>query len=869
MDYIEVFQNLRTNNKYGRKSPHKAVLMLTVIQLYEESVLSDNEIYYDNTLKSMFLKVWNRVLPDEPLFHPEAYLPFWYLQSDSFWHIVPKRGKEDILSLMRDTNIKPSEAKLYDCVKYAELDDDLYFLMTLPSGRSSLKRALLETYTNLSEKQIDRMAESVDNAIDYSASALSDFQKILSKDKSEKKKVYLGTDNELVRQFQNLSEDIQIVLNLQYFSFLKSHRNERDIFKDICPTVYDLFDKIANHPIQQFDIAPSFSFIYDNFLSDLKIALMSEDGSMELIDKIGEAIDLLRGNNNNVEISEPITETEEIEPPVSDIEKASYDDKEDSLSQEYIIENNLNRCYIIDNRGERLFSSDGQLIRLNNVFYIVKYSNSFISIYLIQKDDQGLFVLKRRILSARYHSPLIENLDEKNYLSLIRNVKYDSRHDEYYVQIGERWYGSSGFYADLDGLKTINSLTDAAPDEPQELTESHNMEVREPQKASAIDDDYDYSDLEIEHVYLDSRGKIIEDKSSHEVLHETNSNTESRKGKPWTENEEELITLYFKQGKDTSKIAEIIGRTEVAIKARLAKLGLIDYTYGQEDNTLAESTKESDFSIENSFVRCFILNKRGERVFSAEGKMKFINGKLYRFNLKNECFTVKSMTFNGEIWMKGAKKIVANPQSELYRLIDNASDYYDKIEDIDDHSSFKDCRLKVNGLWYSYDGSPVEDKNNTQVGIKNEVKTSINDSNFSVKIGDVLQLFPSQLIGRVVKLRIDKTGRRKIVVKSDDGPIVEVYDSKFLYEKLNPKEKNSDKPKKSSSNYDKDVLLSPPKKTKVEVGDCIQWKPTGDVGRIIGFKRLGSIQKLVLRLKGGSEMEVYDNPQAYDVIMRR
>ena len=48
MDYVEVFQNLRTNNKWGRKSPHKAALMLTVIELYEKNVLTDNEIYYDD-----------------------------------------------------------------------------------------------------------------------------------------------------------------------------------------------------------------------------------------------------------------------------------------------------------------------------------------------------------------------------------------------------------------------------------------------------------------------------------------------------------------------------------------------------------------------------------------------------------------------------------------------------------------------------------------------------------------------------------------------------------------------------------------------------------------------------------------------------
>ena len=328
MDYIEAVKNLKTNNKWGRKSPHKAVLMLTVIELYEKNVLMDNEIRYDETLKSTFLKMWNMVLPNEPLFHPDAYLPFWYLQGDNFWHIVPIRGKEDILSLMRDTNIKPSEAKLVDSVKYAELDEDLYFLMTLPSGRSSLKKALLETYSTLTNKQIERLAESRDNAIDYSVTALSEYEKILSMNTTEKRMESTRVDDELVSQFQCLNEDVQLALNIVYFTFLKKHLNEREMFKEVCPTVYDLLDKIVNHPIKQGDIAPSFAFVYDNFLSDLKVALLSEDGSVELVDKIGEAIEILRGNNSKEhEESQPISTiryTEEDAP--AETVDSSFDD---------------------------------------------------------------------------------------------------------------------------------------------------------------------------------------------------------------------------------------------------------------------------------------------------------------------------------------------------------------------------------------------------------------------------------------------------------------------------------------------------------------------------------------------------------------
>lgn len=542
MDYIETFKSLRTNNKYGRKSPHKAVLMLAVIDLYEHNVLTENEIYYDDCLKTTFLEFWNKVFPDEPLIQSEAYLPFWYLQNDSFWHIVPIRGKEDILSLMLDINIKPSEAKLKDCVKYAELDEDLYFLMTLTSGRSSLKRALLETYTNLTSEQIDKLSESVDNAVDYSASALSEYKSILlqTKDKAKAGTKVMETDNELVLQFQRLDEDIQIVLNLQYFSFLKSHRKERERFKDICPTVYDLLDKIITHPVKRDDISPSFVYVYDNFLSELKISLMGEEESEELIDKVGEAIELLRANKKE----------EDVEP--------------------------------------------------------------------------------------------IEKVPESELMMDTEDVVFTTK------------------------------------------------------------------------------------KSCPQIVPEKDFATEGRKDKPWTENEEELITLYFQQGKDAAAIASIVGRTELSIKMRLAKIGLIDFDYREDSHTeytekdeAPNDNSQEDYQIENLLTTCSIYNKFGKKIFTAEGKLKYINGKLYRLNLKQECFTVKDMILEGEKWLKGSKKIVAYPQSELYSIIDNAYDYNYLIEEIEDSPFFGQSKLKVKGSWYNSDGEKIDNDTVTGSATKN------------------------------------------------------------------------------------------------------------------------------------------------------
>lgn len=842
MDYVEAFQNLRANNKYGRRSPHKAVLMLTVIELYERNVLSANEIVYDDTLKSMFLRIWNKVLPAEPLLHSEAYLPFWNLQCDSFWHIVPVRGKEDVLSLMRDTSIKPSEAKLEECVRYVELDEDLYFLMTLPSGRSSLKRVLLETYTNLNEEQIEGLAESSDNAVDYSVSALSDFEKILSNE-NKMNMASLEADNNLVQQFQSLNEDIQIVLNLQYYSFLKSHRNEREMFKEVFPTVYDLLDKIINHPINKGDIAPSLVFTLDNFLSDLKISMMSEDGSIELIDKIGDAIDKLRGSVKDIEeATEQIIDTKEIELCTSDSVEEHYDDKDDAFPQDYIIENHTNRCCIIDNRGVQVFSSSGNLIRLNYIFYGISFSDSLVSMTIIQASSKGKFSLGRRIISAHKHSPLYRSLDKQNYLKQFKAVEYDSDCDEYYIQVDNRWYGSSGFYADLNDGVTAKVSNNDSSDE-----------------------------------------KVV--------------TSGSRSGKPWTHEEEELITSHFNNGIDINAIASIVGRSEGGIKARLAKLGLIEYNYGQDDETPVklnpkkeEEYNEDDFKIDNTFTMCSIYNNQGEKVFSSDGKLKYLNGKLYRFNLKDECFTLKSMLFDGSKWKKGAKKIVAYPRTDLFRILYNAIDYCDDIEDIDDNPIFEECRLKVAGEWYCYNGTPVITI--PENGSEKEMQTNdVEDiaSQFTVKIGETLKIFPSQMVGKVVDLRIDKSGHRKIVVQAASGTLMEIYDSKYLYQKqpekaedVLPKKKrarikdvakesvNSDVIEESQDVIEKihDSVEQRAKKYAV-IGCWIKWKPTGDIGKVISFFRDGQVRKMIIRTQSGDEKELYDNPSAYDVIFGR
>ncbi len=58
------------------------------------------------------------------------------------------------------------------------------------------------------------------------------------------------------------------------------------------------------------------------------------------------------------------------------------------------------------------------------------------------------------------------------------------------------------------------------------------------------------------------------------------------------------------------------------------------------------------------------------------------------------------------------------------------------------------------------------------------------------------------------------------------------------------------------------------KKPKADIGNWIKWLPTGVVGKVVGFIYSSGQKKMVFRMKNGSEVEVYDNPQEYKIIMR-
>jgi putative restriction endonuclease len=130
--YAKKFQRLRVDRAHG-VAPHKPILLLSVIELFERNKLSENRIYISPTLIATFLKYWSYL---GSLNHnPDISRPFFHMKSGKFWHLMANRGYEKIIS----SGIKlKTFAEVNQAVNYAYLDEDLFDFLCTPKYRESL-----------------------------------------------------------------------------------------------------------------------------------------------------------------------------------------------------------------------------------------------------------------------------------------------------------------------------------------------------------------------------------------------------------------------------------------------------------------------------------------------------------------------------------------------------------------------------------------------------------------------------------------------------------------------------------------------------------------------------------------------------------
>ena len=134
--------------KYG-KAPHKPVLLLAVIESFENREITDNWIEITDDLFQHFHDIWRLLVITENV--PNFSLPFYHLKNEKgeFWNLITLPGKE--IPTTKSKSIKSFKA-LNDTVLAAQLSDEMFMAFSDAVKRAEIKSALLEKYFGIKEQ---------------------------------------------------------------------------------------------------------------------------------------------------------------------------------------------------------------------------------------------------------------------------------------------------------------------------------------------------------------------------------------------------------------------------------------------------------------------------------------------------------------------------------------------------------------------------------------------------------------------------------------------------------------------------------------------------------------------------------------------
>ena len=138
--FISPLTSLTTAKIAGRQAPHKAVMLLAVMDLVEAGVITCPRVVLTEKLEETFSRVWRRDIGASLIFTPKVATPFWHMQNEPFWRLCLTNG-QDLAGMKARYSVRWLRENTY-----ALLDPGLFGLMQDESARAQMRVLLISTY---------------------------------------------------------------------------------------------------------------------------------------------------------------------------------------------------------------------------------------------------------------------------------------------------------------------------------------------------------------------------------------------------------------------------------------------------------------------------------------------------------------------------------------------------------------------------------------------------------------------------------------------------------------------------------------------------------------------------------------------------
>lgn len=138
---------MRRGGSKEKQKPHKLFMLLAVLDLFDQGLLNENRIFFDQQLQRNFEKYFRLYADIDDWCQPGP--PFFHLRSSSFWKHKIKAGRESSYDKLITSG--GGTKRIQENIEYAYLDEHTFSILTLEKPRGELRNFILSLLREIND----------------------------------------------------------------------------------------------------------------------------------------------------------------------------------------------------------------------------------------------------------------------------------------------------------------------------------------------------------------------------------------------------------------------------------------------------------------------------------------------------------------------------------------------------------------------------------------------------------------------------------------------------------------------------------------------------------------------------------------------